>query len=78
VINHAITELGIHTYLNPFNKLRIKGAGSTAGDRKSLTETDVVAVRDAIPGQHRRQNRVGELIGVFATTLELHLARCFR
>jgi hypothetical protein len=35
VINHAITELGIHTYLNPFNKLRIKGAGSTAGDRKS-------------------------------------------
>lgn len=49
VINHAITELGIHTYLNPFNKLRIKGAGSTAGDRKSLTEKDVVAVRDAIP-----------------------------
>lgn len=49
VINHAITERGIHNYLNPFNKLRIKGSGSTAGDRKSLTEIDVAAVRDAIP-----------------------------
>ncbi|MEY8119609.1 tyrosine-type recombinase/integrase [Falsihalocynthiibacter sp. BN13B15] len=49
VINHAVTELGISNYLNPFNKLKIKGVGNAATDRLSLSREEADMVFDALP-----------------------------
>ncbi len=51
VVNHSIDELGLSGFNNPFNRLKVKGAGATKGDRLSLSEVDVMAVRDAIPSE---------------------------
>ncbi|EBA02223.1 Phage integrase [Rhodobacterales bacterium HTCC2150] len=50
VINHAIDELGLQMN-NPFNRLKVKGAAATARDRQSLSETDVMAVRNMIAAE---------------------------
>lgn len=50
VINHSIDELGLQMN-NPFNRLKVKGAAASAGDRQSLSETDVIAVRGAISSE---------------------------
>jgi len=51
VVNHSIDELGLSGFNNPFNRLKVKGAAATRGDRLSLSEVDVMAVRDAIPSE---------------------------
>lgn len=50
VVNHTINELGLSCQ-NPFHNLKVKGAGNNAGDRKSLSEVEVMAVLDAIPSE---------------------------
>jgi len=51
VVNHSIDELGLSGFNNPFNKLKVKGAAATRGDRLSLSEVEIMAVREVIPSE---------------------------